>query len=197
MDSQFNNLSERSQQKIQNLINKLSTKEQSQTSGESIGESTEKSTGEESTGRQEKNVRRPPMTQIKKIPPVNQKITQKTRRKKGVKKQTVKRRGEKKGLDGAPAMVQSLNITDDRPNLFLGNEGKKWIREVANAQATKNDVKIDQQLSGNNETAPRTRQDRIEAECVMCGNVWEVSHKLIHVQDGEARFTCDDCQGRR
>jgi len=190
--SGLDGLSKKNQQKVQNLINKLATKQDQQNNSES-GESSEESLGE-SSGGQERNVRRPPMTQVKKIPPTQQ-SGQQTKKTISQKPNIKKSKRHSGRPDGAPATVQAINTIDDRPNFFLGEGDGQWLKGVANS--AKKDVKIDQRLSGDNEPTPRQRQELIEATCNVCHKEHEVSIKLVNIDGSEIRFTCDNCLGRR
>ena len=97
---------------------------------------------------------------------------------------------QKKKLCDEPTTTQPINTIDERTNVFLN-------QEQSTGMSFKKDVKIDQRLSGNNQVTPRTRKETVEIACVKCGHDYKISSKLIHVQDGKMRFTCDNCQERR
>ena len=176
----INNLSTKDQQKITNLINKLANK-----SNQQVEPST---TIEESTGKHDRSVRRPPITQVTKISqqgtPVQKIIKHQDR-------ETHKSR----------ATTGTVDITipidaENRPNLFI--DKAKELLGPQGLNAFKNDTKIDKLLSGQNEPSPRgVRQELIEAQCNYCGNVYEVSVKLVRQDEDGVRFVCDKCQKKR
>lgn len=102
-----------------------------------------------------------------------------------VKKQDVE---QKRGGDkGRQARVEPFRPVRNRPNNFL---------KSADAKLFKKDSRIDKKLSGDVEPTPRrTNANLVEAECISCGDVYEVSTKEIlrDAETGEARWKCNNC----
>lgn len=178
--SVINNLSPRDQQKITNLVTKLANK-----SEQKIEQS---ETVEESSGKHDRSVRRPPATQVNKISEQGTPIQKIVNRAPPQKMVTHKSR----------ATVGTVDTTipidaQNRPNLFIDKAAQ--LLGSQGLQGFKKDSKIDKLLIGENQLTPRgTRQEIVEAQCNSCGNVYEVSVKLITQDEDGIRFICDRCQ---
>lgn len=94
------------------------------------------------------------------------------------------RRGQKKRTGGSPCRVEPI-AQQDRPNLFLTSKLSKKHRA---------DSSIDKKLSGGNEMTEREGIRLIEVECVGCHYLFDVSPKVVFMEDGEIRYKCDECQ---
>ena len=173
----FKNLTPKDQKKVTNLIQKLSNKTDYQS--------------ENTSGKQDRSVRRPPMTQIKKV---SQQGTpgQKIGRESKVDQRSVMQPHKTHAQVGTVDITIPIDAVD-RPNLFVEQAEKLIGKQGLNAH--KSDVKIDQKLSGkNNVTSRGDRSELVDAKCRSCGTVWEVSHKLVQRDEDGIRFVCDNCQ---
>lgn len=177
MNNEFANLSQKDQQKVQNLINKLANKA-----------GREESNREEATGKQDRIIRRPPASQVKKV---SQQGTpaQKIGRKPKVNQQPLHTALGTVDVNRAINAPGRPNFFEEQPTLVIGSKG--W-------NAHKNDTVIDQKLSGSNDITNRgERQALVEVSCNHCGQLWEVSPKLVHSAPDGIRFICEQCQRRR
>ncbi len=83
------------------------------------------------------------------------------------------------------ARTEPLNISGDRPNLFLN------MKEY---NEHKDDVDIDKKLAGNNVLTTRDRDPGIvEVECKECNNIFEVHASVVQWEGKTPNFTCDRC----
>lgn len=182
LSDRLQHLNAKNQQKILNLLSKLENKETLNEQTESI---------EPTEGKQDRSVRRPPITQVQKISEQGT-PSQKTGQIGRISKKNKKVNRQSQVKHGQPgkkqARLEPISITEDRPNLFL---------EQGFAGLHQKDIKIDQKLTGNNPVTQRnTRNDLIEIECDRCGDLWRVSTKMIYRDDEGLHFICDDCQKR-
>ena len=136
-----------------------------------------------SVGKQDRAVRRPPITQVQKIP--SQSLPEGTPFR-GRQADKQKSNNHIYNPQKATARILPFDTNAERPNLFVENNLHKLHRK---------DVLIDKKLSGNNDITPRnTRSDLVTVKCNMCGNMYEVSNKLVYRSDEGIRFVCDKCQ---
>ena len=182
LSQRLQNLNVKSQQKILNLLSKLENKQELPETQEGGLESTE--------GKQDRSIRRPPITQVQHIADQD-KSQQPIGRIKKKKKSTNQPRENKyqKQHKKVAARKKALDLTGNRKNLFV---------ERGFANLHKDDIEIDKKLSGHNKPLQRNiRNNSIEVECKHCGDLWKVPSKTVFHDEEGIQFVCDDCQTKR
>ena len=184
---EFQNLNIRDQQKVANLIKKLYNKTAQEISPEISTENTKDT--EDTEGKHDRSVRRPPISQVNKLSEQNTPRQKKTKIKKELQRTTGEDKPNKqKSIVGTVDITIPINA-ENRPNFFINN----GFRDLHKA-----DSKIDQKLWGKNEITERsTRHEIVEVECSECGKVCQVSTKLVYQDEDGLHFTCNRCQKRR
>lgn len=174
----FENLSDKDRQKVANLIDKLANK---------ANRSTQETTSDIVTGGKERNVRRPPASQVKQV---SQQGTHNQKRSRVDQHQKAQSPPVRKSQIVYGTVDPSLAIdTPNRPNFFINNGFAELHQE---------DIKIDQKLKGNNAPVDRgVRNELIDVRCNHCGRDYTVSVKLVQRDVDGIRFMCDKCQRGR
>lgn len=115
----------------------------------------------------------------------------------GVTKERV--RGRRPPKSKTLMRTSEVETQGDRPNLFFDKGWNKLERDIyTHDEQARRDLEIAEKIKSKQlQVSERRESSLIEVQCRQCMNWFDVSPTLVTREDGEYRYSCNDCQTNR